>query len=166
MSGGLEQLRQAVVQQLNQGGLDAAAALEPQAQRDWPGPVAAVSLRGVQCAPGGFDHYLGLRRDPEKGEEAECYGRRVELTLGLDLYAPRSGGQSACQAALARLSELLLSGGAGGLDVVELTAQEVQFLHQEGLYRLPAQCRCAGWLIARADSAGCFTDFEVKGRIA
>ena len=114
MSGALEGLRQAVVAQLSQGGLDAVAAMEPEGRRRWAGPVAAVGLDSVTCAPG----------------------------------------------------EILLAGGAGGLDVLELSAQATEFLSQDGRYRLPVRCRCAGWLVARRDSAGVFTDFEVKGRLA
>lgn len=165
MSGALEGLRQAVVAALNAGGLPAVAAMEPQARRRWDGPVAAVSLSAIQCQPGGFQDYLGGRKNPQTGAEEEVYGRRVELTLALDLYTPRSGGEGEGQEALALAAELLIAGGAGGLDVVELTADRVEFLAQDGLYRLPVRCRCAGWLIARTDSAGAFTDFEVKGRL-
>ena len=164
MSGALETVRQAVAAALNAGGVNAVAAMEPEAR--WSAPVAAVSLSAVQCAPGGFQHYLGARKNPDTGLEEELYGRKVELTLALDLYALRDGGEGDCQAALALAAEILLAGGAGGLDVVELAADRVEFLAQDGLYRLPVRCRCGGWLIARADSAGVFTDFEVKGRLA
>lgn len=165
MSGALETLRQSVVSALKAGGLQAVAAMEPQARRRWDGPVAAVSLSAVRCAPGGFQNYLGVRKDPQTGREEEQYGRQVELELALDLYTSRAGGEGACQRALALAAQILLSGGAGGLDVVELTAQEVQFLDGDGLYHMPVRCRCQGWLIARTDSSGTFTDFEVKGRM-
>lgn len=166
MSGALETLRQAVAASLNAGGVPAVAAMEPEARKRWDGPVAAVSLAALACGPGGFQHYLGARKNPDTGAEEEAYGRRVEFTLSLDLYAPRSGGESACRDALDQAAEILLAGGAGGLDVAELAADRVEFLAQDGLYRLPVRCRCQGWLIARADSAGVFTDFEVKGRLA
>ena len=166
MSGALETLRQAVAAALNAGGVNAVAALEPEARRRWDGPVAAVSLAGVECGPGGFQHYLGVWKNPDTGLEEEVYGRKAQFTLDLDLYAPRSGGEGACRDALAQAAEILLTGGAGGLDVAELVADRVEFLTQDGLYRLPVRCRCQGWLVVRRDSAGVFTDFEVKGRLA
>lgn len=166
MSGALEGLRQAVVAQLSQGGLDAVAAMEPEGRRRWAGPVAAVGLDSVTCAPGGFQDYLGSWENEDTGLVEERYARRLELTLRLDLYTPRDGGEGACQQALALAGEILLAGGAGGLDVLELSAQATEFLSQDGRYRLPVRCRCAGWLVARRDSAGVFTDFEVKGRLA
>ena len=165
MSGALERLRQDVAQALNRGGVAAVAAMEPQGRKRWDGPVAAVGLAGLSCRPGGFQDYLGTGQNPDTGAQEERYGRAAELTLSLDLYAPREGGEGACQQALARMGEVLLTGGAGGLEVAELTAGQVEFLHQDGLYRLPVRCRCAAWLIVRRDAGGYFTDFEVKGRL-
>ena len=165
MRGALETLRQAVVQTLNAGGLSAVAAMEPQARKRWSEPVAAVALSAIQCAPGGFQDYLGMKKNPQTGQEEELYGRAIELTLTLDLYTPRDGGEGDCQDALAVAAEMLMTGGAGGLDVLELAADSVEFLEQDGLYHMPVRCRCAGWLIARTDSYGVFTDFVVKGRL-
>ena len=105
MSGALETLRQAVAAALNAGGVNAVAAMEPEARRRWDGPVAAVSLAGVECGPGGFQHYLGAWKNPDTGLEEEVYGRKAQFTLDLDLYAPRSGGEGACRDALARAAD-------------------------------------------------------------
>ena len=69
-------------------------------------PVAAVSLAKVVCAPGGFRDYLG-RRTAADGTEEELYGRAAELTLALDIYAPRDGGESAAREIMERLAEEL-----------------------------------------------------------
>ena len=105
MSGALETLRQAVAAALNAGGVNAVAAMEPEARRRWDGPVAAVSLAGEECGPGGFQHYLGVWKIPDTGLEEEVYGRKAQFTLDLDLYAPRSGGEGACRDALAQALE-------------------------------------------------------------
>lgn len=132
--------------------------MEPEARLRPAGPVAAVSLSGVRCAPGGFQDYLGMKNGDE------LYGRRMELTLALDLYAPRSGGESACQAAFTALAEALVCGDLAGLPAEEITAGQVEFLAKDGLYRLPVTCRCGGWMVARVDDSGAFTDFEVEGK--
>ena len=164
MTGALNALRQSTVELLREYGLYAVAAMEPERRKRWDGPVVAVSLSRVACAPGGFQDYLGLRENKDTGREDELYGRAVELTLGLDIYAPREGGESACQQAVGVMAEALTCQGAGGLSVQELQTDGVEFLERDGLYRLPVKCTCKGWLVAAVDSSGAFVDFEVKGR--
>ena len=164
MTGALNALRQSVVELLQECGLHAVAAMEPDSRKRWDGPVAAVALDRVVCAAGGFQDYLGERHNPDTGREEEIYGRAVELTLSLDLYAPRDGGAGACQQALGVMAEALAFRGAGGLSVGEIHSGAVEFLERDGLYRLPVKCTCKGWLVAAVDSSGAFVDFEVKGR--
>lgn len=165
MTGALNLLRQGAVELLNEYGLYAVTAMEPAARKRWDGPVVAVSLSRVTCGEGGFQDYLGLRKDPETGEVSELYGKSVELIMALDIYAPRDGGESACQQTLGSLAEAVACRGVGGLTVREVTAGRVEFLERDGLYYLPVSCLCRGWMVARVDSDGAFVDFEVKGRM-
>ncbi len=152
MSGALSGWRQAVAEQLRENGLNAVTAMESARAGRWREAVVAVSLSGVVCAAGGFQDYLGVWKDPETGKERELYGREAELTLALDVFAPRDGGEGACQAA--------------GLAALEVRAGRVEFLEADGLYREEVSCRCGAWLVARIDDeAGAFVDFEVKGRL-
>lgn len=164
MIGTLNAVRQSVVELLREYGVYAVAAMERGDRRRWNGPVAAVSLNRVVYTSGGFLDYLGLRHNDESGCEDELYGRAVELTLGLDLYAPRDGGEGACQQALGIMAEALTCRGAGGLSVQELQSGAVEFLERDSLYHMPVKCICKGWLVAVMDSSGSFVDFEVKGR--
>lgn len=165
MNGALNTLREAVAEQLRQAGVNAVTAMESQRASRWREPVAAVSLSRVVCAPGGFKDYLGINADPETGTERELYGREVELTLALDVYAPRDGGESACQRAAETATETLVCRGAAGLTALEVQTGRVEFLEDAGLYRLSVRCRCRAWLVAAMDSGGAFVDFEVKGRM-
>lgn len=165
MSGALNALRETVARQLRQAGVNAVTAMESARAARWREAVAAVSLSKVVCAPGGFKDYLGMRREPD-GTERELYGREVELTLALDIYAPRDGGESACQEAAEAVTETLVCQGAAGLTALELQTGRVEFLESAGLYRLQISCRCRAWLVAVMDSGGgAFVDFEVKGRV-
>lgn len=164
MTGALNALRGSVVTLLEEYGLCAVTAMESSARKSRDCPVAAVSLSKVVCAAGGFKDYLGLRHNRDTGLEDEVYGKAVEITLGLDLYTPRNGGESACQQAFGVMAEALSCHGAGGLSVTELRSGSVEFLERDGLYRLPVSCTCKGWLVAAVDSSGTFVDFEVKGR--
>lgn len=166
MNGALNTLREAVAQQLRQVGVNAVTAMESQRAGRWREAVAAVSLIKVVCAPGGFKDYLGVRRDPDTGKEQELYGREAELTLALDIYAPRDGGEGACQQAAETAAETLVCRGAAGLTALELQTGRVEFLESIGLYRLQISCRCRAWLVAQMDEGGgAFVDFEVKGRM-
>lgn len=165
MNGALNTLREAVAGQLRQEGVNAVTAMESARASRWREAVAAVSLSRVVCAPGGFKDYLGIRKEPGSDVERELYGREVELTLALDIFAPRDGGERACQEAAERVTESLVCQGAGGLAALEIQTGQVEFLEQTGLYRLPVSCRCRAWLVAAMDSGEAFVDFEVKGRM-
>ena len=163
MTGALNTLRQSAVELLREYGLYAVTAMESDSRKRWDGPVAAVSLSRVVCAAGGFRDYLGSRKNPDTGDVDELYGKGVELTLSLDLYAPRHSGESACQEAAGIMAEALTCRGIGGLSVREMQTGAVEFLERDCLYRMPVSCTCKGWLVAVADSSGAFVDFEVKG---
>ena len=164
MNGAMNALREQVAQQLRQAGINAVTGMESARASRWREAVAAVSLNRVACAPGGFKDYLGTHRE-ENGLERELYGREVELTLALDLFAPRDGGESACQKAAETAVESLVCYGAAGLNALEIQMGQVEFLDREGLYRQKISCRCMAWLVARMDDGGgAFADFEVNGR--
>ncbi len=164
MRGALNALREDVAEQLRQAGVNAVTGMESAQAARWRAAVAAVSLSKMVCASGGFQDYLGVRRDAD-GVERELYGREVELTLALDIFAPRDGGERACQEAAEITAENLMCYGAAGLNALEIQAGQVEFLEKDGLYRQKTSCRCRAWLVARMDGGGAFVDFEVKGRL-
>lgn len=165
MNGALNAWRERVVQQLRECGLNAVAAMESVRANRWREAVAAVSLSRLVCGAGGFQDYLGVMRDQSSGVEQELYGKRAELTLALDVFAPRDGGEGMCQRAAEAVAECLVCQGAAGLSALEVQAGRVEFLEKEGLYREEVSCRCTAWLVARMDDGGAFVDFEVRGRM-
>ena len=106
MNGALNAWRDGVAEQLRQAGLNAVAAMDCAAAARWREAVAAVAVSKVACASGGFQDYLGVGKDPETGREGEVFGRRAELTLALDIFAPRDGGGDACRKAAEYALEL------------------------------------------------------------
>ena len=165
MSGAFNTLREGVAGQLKRAGLNAVAAMGPGRAARWREPVVAVTLKKVTCAPGGFQDYLGLRRDPDSGREQEVYGREAELTLALDVFAPGDGGEGPGLELAEAVAEELACRGAAGLPALELETGRTEFLEGAGLYRVQVSCRCRAWLVARMDGGGAFVDFEVKGRL-
>ena len=70
---GLQELRGALAGFLREHGLEAVTAWGPERRPRAGGPVAAVSLRGFESGPPGFQDYLGERYDEAKGGWEELW---------------------------------------------------------------------------------------------
>lgn len=161
---GLEELREAAAEFLNEKGVTAVTAWSGEARRRHSGPVTAVTLRSCEGGPAGFRDYLGERYNLERDVWEELYGKRATLTLGLDIYAPKSWGEGGCAAHFARLAEVLADDGPEGLTVQQLRCGETVYDQAEGLFRCKAEAVCEVYLYAVAEDGGAFADFRVKGR--
>ena len=81
MSGGLENIREQMVDYLKERGVQAFAAWPAGERPVQEGALVVVSLRGCQAGPAGFQHYLGERYDERTGLWQELYGRKAALTF-------------------------------------------------------------------------------------
>ena len=151
MSVGLEQVREEMARYLREKGVRARTAWPPERPRELDRPEVLVSLRGCRMGPGGFQDYLGERYNPETGRWEERFGRRAELTLGLDLYVPL------------RLGGALLEGGPEGLNVQEFSCGETGWDESGRLLRRGVQAVCGCWVCAWGETDGVFLDFELRG---
>ena len=166
MRGALSAWRDGVVEQLRGAGLNAVTAMDGAPASRWREAAPAVAVRRMWCGAGGGGKDRGGGRGPGSGEQRGGEGREAEITLALDIFAPRDGGGEACRRAAETAVECLVCQGAAGLAALEVRAGQAEFLERDGLYRQQVTCRCGAWLTARADAeAGRFTDFEVKGRV-
>ena len=157
------EIRARMADYLKEQGIDAVCAYQdsPRVRRE--APVAAVSIRACSGGPGGFQDYLGERYDQETQTWQELYGRRVEFTFGLDLYAPAGCGAEAIQQAFDQMAQALRSQGVPGLRLTELSCGETEFDQKAGLYKRTVEALCQGYLYAVADEGGAFLDFIVRG---
>lgn len=160
---GLDELRGAMARYLLDHEVDAVTAWEPGMRTRRDGPAAVVSLRGCESGPAGLRDYLGERFDEKSGRWVELYGKRAEVTLGLDLYAPKALGEQGCAALFTKVAEVLAGGGPAGLTVMRLVCGEAVYDGQEGLFRCPVQAVCGVYLYASAEEDGTFSDFVVRG---
>jgi len=157
---GTEELRQALAAYLKEKGLPAAAAW-PQRDRSAPaGPVAAVSLRSCEGGAPGFQDYLGERFNEETRRWEELYGKRLELTFGVDVYGAAA---SQVQAGVDLLTEALAGEGLAGLKCVGYSIGETVFRRESGRYVCPVEARFRAWAWAVAEEGGAFLDFMVRG---
>lgn len=157
---GVEELRRALAKFLRDNGLEAVEAWNGE-RRPKPGKaVAAVSLRGLESGGAGFQNYLGERYDEDSGQWEERYGKRVELTFGLDLYAATA---REVQAGLDTLREALDQKGPAGMTALEFSAGETVYESDARRYMCPAKAKFSAWAVAAVREDGTFLDFEVKG---
>ena len=163
MSAGLERIRQAMADYLNGKGVRAITAWPDAPRAEGEEPVVVVSLRGCRVGPAGFQNYLGERFDEASGRWEERYGKRAELTFGLDIYAPEKGGGEAVQETFDALAGALLLGGPQGMDLREFSCGATVWDAQRRRLRRPVEAVCAAWLCAAADAGGGFVDFELRG---
>ena len=163
MSAGLEHIRRHMADYLNSQGVKAVTAWPMTPRMEQADPVVVVSLRGCRAGPAGCQNYLGDRYDERTGQWEERYGRRAELTFGLDIYAPEKGDGEAVQTAFDALAGALILGGPEGLDVQSFSCG--QTVRDSGSRRLtrPAEAVCTAYLCAVSDAGGGFTDFELRG---
>ena len=160
---GLDTIRQAMTAFLTEQGVAAVTAWPDETRTRRDQAVAAVSLRRCEGGPSGFQDYLGERYNQEAGRWEELYGKKLTVTFGLDLYAPKTNGADLCQAAFDRMATAFQQGGPAGLAVESCSRGETAFDQTAGLFHCPAEAVCQCYLYAVADEGGTFLDFEVKG---
>lgn len=165
MSGGLELIRERMTQYLQQRGVNAVTAWPQEERREFSAPAAVVSLRSCQAGPSGFQDYLGERFNEKTGIWEELYGRKVELTFGLDLYASARVGEQAVQSAFEALAGALQEGGPDGLQMREVSCGETVYDQSGRLLKRPVQAVCTAYLYAVKEPDGEFLDFEIRGGI-
>lgn len=165
MNRGLELIRERMVQHLTQRQVSAVTAWPKEERLEREGAVALVSLRKCQTGPAGFQDYLGERFDQETGRWEELYGKRVKLTVGLDLYAGVQAGEQAIQTAFEALAGALQDGGPEGLEVEELSCGETVYERAGRMLKRPVEVVCTAYLYAVAEPGGAFLDFKIRGGI-
>ena len=163
MSVGLEQVREEMARYLREKGVRARTAWPPERPRELDRPEVLVSLRGCRMGPGGFQDYLGERYDERSGRWEERYGKRAQLTLGLDIYAPEREDGEAVQSAFDALAGVLVLGGPEGLDLQEFSCGQTAWDGESRRLKRPVEAVCTAWLCAVTDAGGVFVDFELRG---
>ena len=163
MSDGLDKIRERMADYLNAQGVTAVTAWPAEERLRREGAVAAVTLRACQAGPAGFQFYLGERYNQETEQWEEIYGRKVQLTFGLDLYALPQAGEAALQTALDILAQACAGAGPEGLAIQEFSSGETAYDGDSRLLRKPAQAVCAVYLYAITEADGTFLDFEIRG---
>lgn len=160
---GMERVRERMAEYLRQRGVEAETAWSDQPRTEKQSPVTVVSLRSCEAGAAGFQDYLGERYNEETGLWEELYGKRAELTLGLDLYAGRGTDGAELQRAFDALTDALAQGGPAGMEVRSFSCGETEYDQRAGRMKRSAQAVCEVWLYAAVWPEGEFLEFEVRG---
>lgn len=164
MSTPMEQAVEVLCQYLQQQELPACTAWPARARPELETPVIAVSLRGCETTQAGFSGYLGQRLNPDTQVWEERYGKTVQLTFGLDLYAAPGTDPAALEQVWAALAQACLPPGPKGLTVGTFSCGETEYSQQARLLKRPAQLVCTALLVfSSTQEQGEFLDFEIRG---
>ena len=126
-------------------------------------PLVLVTLRGYETGHGGFAHYLGERYNEDTAAWEECYGRRAEVELGLDLVAPEKCSQEELGRLMEQLAGTLAVEAPEGLQVKGLTCSSPEWDGKQRCLRQQVSAVCTAWLLALSREEGEFLDFELRG---
>ena len=134
---------------------------EPRTKNE--GPVVVVTVREYTARNAGFEHYLGERYNEETAAWEELYGRKVELTLGLDLYAPERESEAGLQLLAQRVAGVLTLEAPEGLQVGTVTCGKTEWDEKQRLLKRAMSACCTAWLQAARTEENEFLDFELRG---
>lgn len=161
---GLEQVRRAVMERLEQAGVRALSKMDEAPETRPDAPVAAVAVREGKSGGAGFGSYLGQETDPETGEIRELYGKRLELELAVDIYAPTA---ESCEGAAMTAAGVLLEGLGAGVRPLEVKWEEPRWDRERELFLCRGSARCRAYFTAAMDDeSGTLLDFELKGVVS
>lgn len=163
MSAGLENIRRSMADYLNEQGVPALTAWPASPRQEREEPVVLVSLRGCKAGPASFQNYLGDRFDQESGLWEERYGKKAELTFGLDIYAPEKGDGESLQKTFDALAGALILGGPEGMDVQSFSCGQTVRDGESRRLKRPVEAVCSAVLCAVSGAGGAFVDFELRG---
>lgn len=126
-------------------------------------PLVLVTLRSYETAHGGFAHYLGERYNEDTAAWEECYGRKAEVELGLDLVAPETCDQESLNHLMEQLAGVLAMEAPEGLQVNSLACAAPVWDEKQRCLRQPVSAACTAWLLALHQEETAFLDFELRG---
>lgn len=130
------------------------------------GCCVCVSAESCKSISAGMGEYLGLCRT-ESGQEREIFGKRLEMELGLEIFAPFSmdKGADKCLSCGERLRQVLFA-PTPEMKLTEMSFGAVEADNELGAFRSMCKLKGIAFFVAESgeDNAE-FLDFVLKGRL-
>lgn len=135
------------------------------AKKRFEAPVITVGLRGGSGVPAGFAEYLGQRYDEDTARHIETYGKRMEITLGVDIYSPNKVGFGA-----GKCIDIagMIMGAVQKFDFIRIrkvSCGETGFDASAGMFRCPMEMECVCVFYADKVDDGELSAFRLRGEI-
>ncbi len=157
----LTQIRDAVINALEQAGMKAVAVFPEERMKAYTASVAAVGVGAAEGTAMGFCNYLGQAWDEAAGTVRELYGKQLAAVINVDVRAERA---AECEAGCQRAAEVLLGGLPSGVRGGELSWRGLEWEKETDMFLRRGELRCRAVFVA--ESAGdetAFLDFILKG---
>ena len=160
----LQQVKAAIVSALTDAGLSAMSAYSEERLKKYATAVTAVGLREMKVTESGATEYLGEKYDTVRDTVSEVYGKKLTLSLSLDVYAPRTLGAEGCEETAEEITQVMTSALPSGLRVRELIWGKTEWDKTYGMFRLSASAEYEAYFTAETEEeTAVFTDFVLKG---
>lgn len=157
----------AVTQTLTLGGVNAFREFPQDEVLHDSGAFVCVGSEKCKCLSPGFGDYLGVRTDILSGAITELFGKRLEITLNFEVYAPYhlDLGEETCVECADKVTRLL-DKLPSGLRVIDMIRGEVKADDKLSLFHCACSLRCMAFFIAeKNDEEAEFLDFILKGAV-
>lgn len=134
------QVKRAVAAAIKAAGCAAIESYSEEQLKRYATAVAAVGTKETVIEESGAAQYLGEKVDEATQETVSVYGRKMLLTLLIEVYAPRTLGAAGCEKAAEAVTQALMTALPEGLKLGSL-----QWARPAGTRRRA----CSGWTRAR-----------------
>ena len=153
------QVKRAVAAAIKAAGCAAIESYSEEQLKRYATAVAAVGTKETVIEESGAAQYLGEKVDEATQETVSVYGRKMLLTLLIEVYAPRTLGAAGCEKAAEAVTQALMTLGS-------LQWGKTGWDKTTGMFRLDASAKYAAYFVAEAaEDETVFTDFVLKGTV-
>lgn len=161
----LDTVISAVCSGLRDGGVSAVISQNPfGGKKRHLRPIVTVGLKSGSVISSGLKEYLGMQYDVTTDTYSEIFGKKLELSLGLSMWSPKTGdqGHEKCLTLFSQVADALGS-LPESLKVRELSCGETVYDPTAEMFRCDAELKLEAYLIAESTDDTQFLDFKLKG---
>ena len=160
------QVKRAVAAAIKAAGCAAIESYSEEQLKRYEAAVAAVGTKETVIEESSAIEYLGEKVDEMTQEMVAVYGRKMLLTLLIEVYAPRTMGAAGCEEAAETITQAMMTALPEGLKLRTLQWGKTGWDKTTGMFRLDASAKYAAYFVAEAaEDETVFTDFVLKGTV-
>ncbi len=157
----------AVVSILKESGFDACREYPETPFLQKKGARIVVGVEKADCCSPGMGDYLGVKKAAGGSAESDVYGKRLEIGLALEIFAPFEGAAGArlCSETADRIFKLA-SEFPPGIKPKEMEIREIAEDEELCAFRCICRLKCTAYFVAEVqEDESVFSDFILKGNI-